>query len=157
MADNDESGTGIREAEKAGNRWGMRVIMPPVIGDANDYVQGGHDLLALLAPKLEGWLVAADDFLQETGPHSMAGKTVGTGSSPSDGARAERLRQNLFSFGLVFTDCLWTPDVERTQGKGRVSRLSGRRGTSRTEGTGGGVEAASRHFRAVHVAFQGWV
>ena len=68
VADNDESGTGIREAEKAGSRWGMRVIMPPVLGDANDYVQGGHDLLALLAPKLEGWLVAADDFCKEPAP-----------------------------------------------------------------------------------------
>lgn len=68
VADNDESGTGIREAEKAGNRWGMRIVMPPELGDANDYVQEGHDLLALLNPKSDGWLIQADEFCENPSP-----------------------------------------------------------------------------------------
>lgn len=50
VADNDESGTGQREAEKAAQACGGRLVMPPVVGDANDYAQAGGDLAALLEP-----------------------------------------------------------------------------------------------------------
>jgi dihydroxyacetone kinase DhaKLM complex PTS-EIIA-like component DhaM len=50
VADNDESGTGEREALKACEAAHCTMIMPPVIGDANDYVQAGGDLAALLEP-----------------------------------------------------------------------------------------------------------
>ena len=63
VADNDESGTGQSPASETAQRWGMRVVIPPVQGDANDYVQSGHDLLALLKPKLSSdWLISADVF-----------------------------------------------------------------------------------------------
>lgn len=52
VADNDESGTGQREAEKAAQAVGARVWMPPVTGDANDYAQAGHDLAGELEPPL---------------------------------------------------------------------------------------------------------
>jgi len=50
VADNDESGTGKREADKAAGLVGATVIMPPMLGDANDYAQAGHDLGELLEP-----------------------------------------------------------------------------------------------------------
>ena len=50
VADNDASGVGLRYADQASAKHGARVISPPVQGDANDYAQGGGDLLALLTP-----------------------------------------------------------------------------------------------------------
>lgn len=50
VADNDASGTGMREAIKAADAIGARVVMPPAVGDANDYAQAGGDLMALLEP-----------------------------------------------------------------------------------------------------------
>lgn len=50
VADNDESGTGQREAEKAAVAIFGAVCIPPTIGDANDYAQSGGDLAALLEP-----------------------------------------------------------------------------------------------------------
>lgn len=50
VADNDVSGTGQKYADQASAKYGARVVMPPVHGDANDYAQAGHDLRALLAP-----------------------------------------------------------------------------------------------------------
>jgi phage/plasmid primase-like uncharacterized protein len=68
VGDNDESGTGQREASRAAESIGARCIIPPVSGDANDYVQGGHDLLALLQPKTDDWLVSADEFSVRPAP-----------------------------------------------------------------------------------------
>lgn len=69
VADNDESGTGQKAASETAQRWGMRVVIPPIIGDANDYVQSGHDLLALLKPKLSSdWLISADVFSSKPQP-----------------------------------------------------------------------------------------
>jgi len=51
VADNDESGTGEREAIKACEAAHASMIMPPSTGDANDYVQAGGDLAALLEPQ----------------------------------------------------------------------------------------------------------
>jgi len=48
VADNDASGVGQRYAKQAGANYGARTVVPPIQGDANDYVQEGHDLSALL-------------------------------------------------------------------------------------------------------------
>lgn len=50
VADNDESGVGLKYADQASAKYGARVVMPPIKGDANDYVQEGHNLIALLNP-----------------------------------------------------------------------------------------------------------
>lgn len=52
VADNDASGVGQRYADQAAAKYGCRVIVPPIPGDANDYAQSGQDLLALLIPTL---------------------------------------------------------------------------------------------------------
>lgn len=51
VADNDASGVGQKYADQASAKFGARVIMPPVLGDANDYFQEGNDLTALLKPR----------------------------------------------------------------------------------------------------------
>tara|TARA_R110000751_G_scaffold251430_1_gene350896 strand:+ start:13511 stop:15472 length:1962 start_codon:yes stop_codon:yes gene_type:complete len=69
VADNDESGTGERYARRAAELTGARVIMPPNVGmDANDYLQAGHDLAALLTLPKTDWLIPADDFCGEPAP-----------------------------------------------------------------------------------------
>lgn len=50
VADNDASGVGQKYADQASAKFGARVVMPPIDGDANDYVQAGHDLKTLLMP-----------------------------------------------------------------------------------------------------------
>lgn len=50
VADNDASGVGQRYAEQASAKHGARMVMPPILGDANDYQQAGHDLKALIVP-----------------------------------------------------------------------------------------------------------
>lgn len=67
VADNDESGTGQAAATEAANLIGARVIIPPEVGDANDYVNEGGDLSALLTGK-SAWLTAADDFCAKPAP-----------------------------------------------------------------------------------------
>jgi len=62
VADCDRSGVGQRYAEQASAKHGARIVMPPDLGDANDYVQAGGDLLALLTPPVNDWLVSADSF-----------------------------------------------------------------------------------------------
>lgn len=64
VADNDASGVGQRYAEQASAKYGVRMVMPPVLGDANDYVQAGHDLALLLKPttseyKLNKFIITA--------------------------------------------------------------------------------------------------
>ena len=68
MADNDASGTGQKYADQASAKYGARVVMPPVDGDANDYVAAGHDLKILLQPPASDWLVPADDFCTKPAP-----------------------------------------------------------------------------------------
>lgn len=68
VADNDESGTGEREGRKAASESGVRFVMPPIIGDANDFVQGGGDLAGLLSPPVDDWLIPADDFCAQPSP-----------------------------------------------------------------------------------------
>ena len=68
VADNDASGVGQKYADQAAAKHGARVIIPPALGDANDYAQAGGDLLALLTPAVDDWLVPADDFCTKPAP-----------------------------------------------------------------------------------------
>lgn len=72
VADNDKSGTGINHANQASAKHGARVVMPPELGDANDYAQAGGDLMALLVPvsTADEWLVPADSFSEQPAPIS---------------------------------------------------------------------------------------
>lgn len=69
VADNDSSGVGQNYADQASAKYGARVVVMPNEGeDANDYVQAGGDLVGLLQPKDEGWLIPADDFSNQPAP-----------------------------------------------------------------------------------------
>lgn len=68
VADNDKSGVGQRYAEQACAKFGVKMVMPPVLGDANDYAKQGGDLNELLNPKKENWLTPADDFCSQPAP-----------------------------------------------------------------------------------------
>tara|TARA_R110000868_G_scaffold132888_1_gene344139 strand:- start:2501 stop:4501 length:2001 start_codon:yes stop_codon:yes gene_type:complete len=68
VADNDVSGVGMNEATKASAKHGARVVMPPMLGDANDYAQAGHDLSLLLNPPADEWLIGADHFSEKPEP-----------------------------------------------------------------------------------------
>jgi phage/plasmid primase-like uncharacterized protein len=70
VADNDSSGVGQRYAEQASAKYGTRMVMPPIQGDANDYAQAGHDLASLLMPTANDWLIPADDFCSQPSPIS---------------------------------------------------------------------------------------
>ena len=70
VADNDASGVGQRYAEQASAKYGARMVMPPILGDANDYVQAGHDLASLLVPSVTDWLIPADEFSSQPSPIS---------------------------------------------------------------------------------------
>ena len=67
VGDNDESGTGQKAAEEAAHLCGGRAVIPPETGDANDYVNAGGDLKALLKGS-GSWLVSADDFCAKPAP-----------------------------------------------------------------------------------------
>jgi putative DNA primase/helicase len=69
VADNDKGHVGLRAAEQAIAKHGGRYVIPPTLGDANDYVQAGKDLNALLTPSVDnGWLIPADDFASQPAP-----------------------------------------------------------------------------------------
>ena len=70
VADHDQSGVGQRYAEQASAKFGARMVMPPILGDANDYAQAGHDLAGLLMPVKDDWLIPADDFCAQPSPIS---------------------------------------------------------------------------------------
>lgn len=70
IADNDASGVGQKYADQASAKYGATVIMPPDQGDANDYVQAGGDLYSLLHPKVEQWLIPANEFCAQPSPVS---------------------------------------------------------------------------------------
>jgi hypothetical protein len=53
VADNDASGVGQKYAEQACAKYGARMVMPSILGDANDYAQAGHDLAGLLNPQAD--------------------------------------------------------------------------------------------------------
>jgi len=68
VADNDPSQVGRTCADEAAAKSGAEVVMPPEIGDANDYLLSGGDLKALLTPKDDSWLVGADVFSMSPSP-----------------------------------------------------------------------------------------
>ena len=68
VADHDASGVGRNKADEAAAKHGARIVMPSELGDANDYVQAGHDLHGLLFPPADDWLIPADDFAKEPAP-----------------------------------------------------------------------------------------
>ena len=71
VADHDAHGVGQRYADQASAKHGVRVVMPPEIGqDANDYALAGHDLSSLLMPTSDEWLIPADDFSAQPAPIS---------------------------------------------------------------------------------------
>ena len=70
VADNDASGVGQRYAEQASAKFGARMVMPPILGDANDYAKAGHNLVGLLMPIKDDWLIPADDFCAQPSPIS---------------------------------------------------------------------------------------
>jgi len=71
VADHDASGVGQRYAEQASAKYGVRMTTPPVLGDANDYVQAGHDLALLLKPVVAtDYLIPADGFSEQPAPIS---------------------------------------------------------------------------------------
>jgi len=70
VSDHDASGVGQRYAEQASAKYGARVVMPPTLGDANDYAQAGHDLAGLLMLVKDDWLIPADDFCAQPSPIS---------------------------------------------------------------------------------------
>lgn len=71
VADNDASGVGQRYAEQASAKYGARMVMPPILGDANDYAQAGFDLRDWLMPAPDNdWLIPADDFSAQPAPIS---------------------------------------------------------------------------------------
>ena len=72
VADHDASGVGQRYAEQASAKFGIRMTMPPILGDANDYMQAGHDLALLLKPPAPAtdYLIHADGFSAQPAPIS---------------------------------------------------------------------------------------
>lgn len=69
VADNDASGVGQRYAEQASAKYGVRFVVPPMLGDANDFYQAGHDLSAFLNPPvMTDWLIQADTFSEAPAP-----------------------------------------------------------------------------------------
>lgn len=68
VADNDASGVGQKYADQASAKYGARVIMPPDLGDANDYLLNGGNLSALLNPPSVEWLMPADAFSEQPSP-----------------------------------------------------------------------------------------
>jgi len=69
VADNDVSGTGMNYATQSSAKYGARVVLIPETGqDANDYRANGGDLLNLLNPESETWLVNAKEFCQKPAP-----------------------------------------------------------------------------------------
>ena len=64
VADNDISGTGKNYAEQAAALYGASVIIPPDVGDINDYRQSGGNVVELLVPTFDDWLIHADTFCE---------------------------------------------------------------------------------------------
>lgn len=71
VADHDLHGVGQKYADQAAQESGAITILPPTPGmDANDHHQAGHDLMSLLKPKPDGWLIPASEFTKEPAPIS---------------------------------------------------------------------------------------
>lgn len=70
VADNDASGVGRNHADQCAAKFGCSIVIPPELGDANDFHLAGGDLAALLQPEQDDWLVSADEFSQQPAPIS---------------------------------------------------------------------------------------
>ena len=57
VADNDESGTGQKYADKAARVTGCNVVTPMSEGDVNDFSQAGGDVKELLGHSSDAWLI----------------------------------------------------------------------------------------------------
>jgi len=68
VADNDKKGIGRFYADQASSLINASVIMPPDIGDVNDYYIAGGDLLGLLEPPTSTWLIPASAMMTEPPP-----------------------------------------------------------------------------------------
>jgi phage/plasmid primase-like uncharacterized protein len=68
VADNDASQVGQKYADQASAKYGVRVVIPPIPGDANDYHLAGNDLKLLLTPQKSDWLVSANDLSKQPAP-----------------------------------------------------------------------------------------
>lgn len=67
VADNDESGVGQKKAHEAADPIGAKVIIPPELGDANDYAAAGKDLRALLLGT-KRWILPVSEFCKKPQP-----------------------------------------------------------------------------------------
>ena len=67
VADNDESGVGQKKAQEAAEAIGAKVIVPPELGDANDYAAAGKDLRALLLGT-KRWILPVSEFCKKPQP-----------------------------------------------------------------------------------------
>lgn len=71
VADHDASGVGQKYADQCAAKYGVKTVMPPMPGDANDYHTAGNDLLTLLEPAHEpSWLIKADEWAGQPAPIS---------------------------------------------------------------------------------------
>ncbi len=75
VADNDKGGVGLSCATQAASATGARYVMPPKDDpdssvDANDFVNAGGDLRALLMPPKAGWFVSFSDLISKPAPVS---------------------------------------------------------------------------------------
>jgi len=71
ISDNDEHGKGQEFAKKAANTIGSSVIIPPELGDINDYRANGGDVKELLSQndsEISSWLIPADEFCSQPAP-----------------------------------------------------------------------------------------
>jgi putative DNA primase/helicase len=66
VADNDKSGVGEASANEAASLIGARVVVPPILGDANDYKNAGHNLKDLLDGESGKFIVDVDSFCADT-------------------------------------------------------------------------------------------
>jgi putative DNA primase/helicase len=70
VADNDKSGVGRAKADEAAAKFGAHIVMPPELGDANDYHNAGNDLMEILTPTVSDWLVPVDEWCKQPAPIS---------------------------------------------------------------------------------------
>ena len=68
VADNDESGVGQRKAQEAAEAIGAKVIVPPELGDANDYAAAGKGLRALLLARPRHWILPFAELCKKPQP-----------------------------------------------------------------------------------------
>lgn len=68
VADNDESGVGQKKAQEAAEAIEAKVIVPPELGDANDYAAAGKDLRALLLARPRHWILPFAELCKKPQP-----------------------------------------------------------------------------------------